>query len=84
MLTYVLFPTPALEFFKKRRRKLEEKVIPLKKREELERVAAVSAAIAFYSTSTGEVKAIIPKRLREGLSPWVLAGRKALTERRTR
>jgi pyruvate carboxylase subunit B len=83
MLTYVLFPTPALEFFKKRKRKLEEKVVPLKKREELERVAAVSAAIAFYSTSIGEVKAVIPKRLREGLSPWVLAGRKALTERRT-
>jgi len=80
MLTYALFPGPALEFFKKRQKKRKEPIAPPKEREELEKVAAISAAIAFYVTSTGEVKAVIPRRAKSGLSPWVLAGRKTLTE----
>ena len=83
MLTYALFPAPALEFFKKRLRKREEKAVPPEERTELEQAAAVSAAIALYVTSLGQVKAVIPKRRRSGLSPWVLAGRRSLMERRS-
>jgi len=83
MLTYALFPAPALEFFKKRLRKREEKAVPPEERTELEQAAAVSAAIALYVTSLGQVKAVIPKRGRSGLSPWVLAGRRSLMERRS-
>jgi len=83
MLTYALFPAPALEFFKKRLRKRKEKAVPPEERTELEQAAAVSAAIALYVTSLGQVKAVIPKRGRSGLSPWVLAGRRSLMERRS-
>ncbi|MEM2105975.1 MAG: oxaloacetate decarboxylase subunit alpha [Candidatus Bathyarchaeia archaeon] len=81
-LTYVLFPQVALEFFKKRKAKKEEAKtgIPPERVSELEEVAAVSAAIATYMTSTSKVKALIPKRIKGVASPWVLAGRRSLTE----
>jgi len=83
-LTYALFPGPALEFFKKRKKKREEKIVPLEERNKLERAAAVSAVIAAYAVDISGVKAVIPKRDKKTLSPWVLAGRKVLTEWRTR
>lgn len=79
ILTYALFPTTAIEFFKKRKAKREEAKtgIPPQRLTELEEVAVVSTAIAAYLTSTSEVKALtLPKAKRE-VSAWVLAGRKA-------
>ena len=79
-LTYALFPQVALEFFKKRREKREEKKtgIPSERIAELEEVAAVSAAIATYMTSVSRVKALTPTRVKGFTSPWVLAGRQSL------
>jgi pyruvate/oxaloacetate carboxyltransferase len=79
-LTYALFPQVASEFFKKRKAKREEAKagIPPERVAELEEIAAVSAAIAVYITSTGKVKALTPTRAKSVVSPWVLAGRQSL------
>ncbi len=78
-ITYALFPQVALEFFKKRKVKHGEAKtgIPPERINELEEVAAISAAIATYLTSSREIKALIPARRKGVLSPWVLAGRQA-------
>jgi len=77
-LTYVLFPQTAIEFFKKRKMKREETessmLSPLEK-QEFEEVAAVSAALAEYLVSRGEVVAVIPARKLGKSSPWNMAGR---------
>lgn len=82
MLTYALFPTTAIEFFRKRKAKREEAKtsIPLERLAELEFVAAVSAAAAAYLTSLSGVKALTLPRARRRVSPWVLAGRQSLAE----
>ncbi|MEM2975661.1 MAG: oxaloacetate decarboxylase subunit alpha [Candidatus Bathyarchaeia archaeon] len=83
VLTYVLFPKTAIDFFKKRAAKKEEKAvaIPIAEREELAEIAALSTAIAAYLTSAKEVKALIPVRRARTVSPWCLAGRQDLTMR---
>jgi oxaloacetate decarboxylase alpha subunit len=75
-LTYVLFPQTAMEFFKKRKIKetLSTPLSPLEK-QELEEVAAVSAALADFLASRGEVTAVIPRRQFGKISPWSMAGR---------
>jgi len=75
-LTYVLFPQTAIEFFKKRKNKetLSIHLSPLE-RQELEEVAAVSAALADFLASRGEVAAVIPRRPIGKISPWSMAGR---------
>jgi len=79
-LTYVLFPQIALEFFKKRMAKQEDKLSQLspEEREELKQVAAVSAALATFISSTGEAIAVIPARKKEAVSLWTLTSRQAL------
>jgi len=79
-LTYALFPTAALDFFKKRARKAEEEKLEAKRRRLVE-VAAVSAAVALHLTSEREVKALIPSRKFKGVSPWVLAERQRIIQR---
>jgi pyruvate/oxaloacetate carboxyltransferase len=81
-ITYALFPKAALEFFKKRKTKREETKtgIPSERIRELEKVAATSVAVATYLRSLRGVKALIPVRARETVSPWVLAGRQSLAE----
>jgi oxaloacetate decarboxylase alpha subunit len=79
-LTYALFPTAALEFFKKRAKKVKERELELK-REELAEIAAISAAITLHLASEREVRAIIPTRRFMGVSPWVLVERQKLTQR---
>ena len=81
-ITYALFPKAALEFFKKRKTKREETKtgIPSERIRELEEVAAASVAVATYLRSLRGVKALIPARSRETVSPWVLAGRQSLAE----
>jgi len=80
-LTYALFPQPAIEFFKKRKQKREEKALSVseEERKELEEAAAVSTAIAAYLQSTKEVMAVIPSRKTKKISPWGMAGRQELT-----
>ena len=80
LLTYILFPKTALEFFKKREVKQEDKLSQFspEEREELKEVAAISAAIATYISSTHEVKAVIPARKAEKVSLWTLTARQAL------
>jgi hypothetical protein len=75
-----LFPKAAIEFFKKRETKQEDKLTQLstEEREELERVAAVSAAIAVFASSTKGVKAVIPVRKTENVSFWTLTSRQGL------
>jgi len=82
MLTYVLFPAIALEFFKKRKAKREEAktAVPKEKLAELERVAAVSAVVAVHLAERGGVKALTLQRFRREVSPWVLVWRKSLAE----
>lgn len=79
-LTYILFPKAAIEFFKKKETKQEDKPHQLsaEEREELEKVAAVSAAIAVFTSSTKEVKAVIPVRKVANVSLWTLSSRQAL------
>jgi len=79
-LTYVLFPKTALEFFKKRALKRQEKVSKLlvPERQELEEVAALSTAIAIYLTRAREAIAVIPARKVEKISVWSMAGRQEL------
>jgi pyruvate/oxaloacetate carboxyltransferase len=81
-ITFALFPNAALEFFKKRKIKREESKagIPPERIRELEKVAAVSVAIVTYLKSLTGVKALIPAKARETVSPWVLAGRQSLAE----
>jgi len=81
-ITFALFPNAALEFFKKRKIKREESKagIPPERIRELEKVAAVSVAVATYLKSLTGVKALIPAKARETVSPWVLAGRQSLAE----
>jgi pyruvate/oxaloacetate carboxyltransferase len=81
-ITYALFPKAAVEFFKKRKTKREETKtgIPPERIKELEEVAAASVAVATYLRSLRGVRALIPARARETVSPWVLAGRQSLAE----
>jgi pyruvate/oxaloacetate carboxyltransferase len=81
-ITYALFPKAAVEFFKKRKTKREETKtgIPPERIRELEEVAAASVAVATYLRSLRGVRALIPARSRETVSPWVLAGRQSLAE----
>ncbi|MEM3579153.1 MAG: oxaloacetate decarboxylase subunit alpha [Candidatus Bathyarchaeia archaeon] len=82
MLTYVLFPATAVEFFKKRKAKREEakaEVAP-EKLAELERVATISAAVAIHMASQSEVKALTLQRAKREMAPWVLAWRQSLAE----
>ena len=81
-ITFALFPNAALEFFKKRKIRREETKagIPPERIRELEEVAAVSVAVATYLRSLTGVKALIPAKARETVSPWVLAGRQSLAE----
>ena len=79
-LTYALFPTAAIEFFKKRAKKEEEKKLE-SRRKKLVEIAAVSAAVALHLASEREVKAVIPSRKFKGASPWVLAGRQRIIQR---
>jgi len=82
MLTYALFPAVALEFFKKRKARREEAKtgVPKEKLAELEKVAAISAAIVVHLAEQGGVKALTLQRFRREVSPWVLAWRKILAE----
>jgi len=80
-LTYALFPQVAAEFFKKREARRKEKAAALTPEEqELEEVAALSAAVAAFLKSTREVKAVIPTRKpgARKITPWVLAARQEL------
>jgi pyruvate carboxylase subunit B len=82
-ITYALFPKVALEFFKKRkseRKDLGSGVSP-ERVSELEEVAAISVAVATYLRSLHRVRALIPTRGKETLSPWVLASRQSLAKR---
>ena len=79
-LTYALFPTAAIEFFKKRAKKEEEKKLE-SRRKKLVEIAAVSAAVALHLASEREVKAVIPSRKFKGASPWVLVGRQRIIQR---
>jgi pyruvate carboxylase subunit B len=83
LLTFILFPKTAVEFFKKREVKQEDKLVHLKPeaREELKEVAAIAAALATYASSTHEVKAVIPARKAGTVSPWTLSERQALLRR---
>jgi len=80
-LTYALFPQPAIEFFKKRKQKREEKALTIseEERQKLEEVAAVSIAIAAYLQTKEEVLAVIPSRKTKKTSPWGMAGRHEIT-----
>jgi len=81
-LTYALFPSTALEFFKKRKAKREETKIatPSERIVELEEVAAVSVAVAAYLASSRGVKALIPARTKGTTPSWVLSARQSLSE----
>lgn len=83
LLTYVLFPKAALEFFRKRALKREEKGrVPLApERQELEEAAAIASAIAAHLTSARDALAIIPVRRPTRSSPWSIAGRQELMRR---
>ncbi|UCE29944.1 MAG: pyruvate/oxaloacetate carboxyltransferase [Candidatus Bathyarchaeota archaeon] len=81
-VTYALFPKTALEFLKKKvKGKATKSGTTPEKIRELEEVAAISVAIATYLGSLRGVRALIPVRAKETLSPWVLAGRQGQAER---
>jgi pyruvate/oxaloacetate carboxyltransferase len=83
-ITYALFPKTAVEFFQRRKTKLEEAetAISPERLSELEEVAALSVAVATYiSSSTGIRTLARPYRPKFAISPWVLAGRQSLAER---
>ena len=84
IITYALFPKTAMEFFRKRAQKLEEKAteIGAAERQELEEVAALSTAIVTSLDAVSRVGAVIPMRRAEGPSAWSLAGRQELTRYR--
>lgn len=79
-LTYILFPKAAIDFFKKRETQQENKLSELtnEEKEQLKKVAAVSAAIAAFLSSTEGTKAVIPKRKTETVSLWTLTSRQAM------
>jgi pyruvate/oxaloacetate carboxyltransferase len=81
-ITYALFPQVAPEFFKRRKAKRESTKtgISPERIAELEKVAALSAAVAAYLASSREVKALIPTRRKGPISSWVLAGRQVSTQ----
>jgi len=84
-LTYVLFPQAGLEFLKKRKTFVKESaasLLPPQLRQELEEVAAVSAAIASYLRGREEITAVIPVRKGARFSAWSLAGRQELMGQR--
>jgi pyruvate/oxaloacetate carboxyltransferase len=84
-ITYALFPQIAVGFFKKRKTKEEQTKpgIPAERVAELEQVAAITAALAFYLTTSNGAKAlsISTNRLKGAVSPWVLSGRQAIAEK---
>jgi pyruvate/oxaloacetate carboxyltransferase len=82
-ITYALFPQTALEFFKRRRAKHEDfsTALPPERLEELEEVAALSATIATLTTRNSRLQALVTRRPKGNVSPWVLAGRQNLTEK---
>jgi oxaloacetate decarboxylase alpha subunit len=80
-LTYALFPKAALEFFNKRKTIQKESaasLLPPQLRQELEEIAALSAAVASYTRSKEEIMAVIPIRRGGKFSAWSLAGRQEL------
>jgi pyruvate carboxylase subunit B len=81
-ITYALFPQIALEFFKKRKSKSEDAKsgIQPERIAELEQIAAISATIATYMTSTSQTKALTIVKQKSRTSNWILAGRQALIE----
>jgi len=80
ILTYVLFPKTAPEFFKKRELKRQEKVgeLLVPERQELEEIAALSTAIATYLTRAREAIVVVPVRKLEKPPVWSMAGRQEL------
>lgn len=80
-ITYVLFPQIAFEFFKMRKtkRKDAKSGIQPERVAELERVAAITVALALCSSSS-DVKALTIARRKNSVSNWVLAGRQNLAE----
>jgi len=82
-ITYALFPQIAVEFFKRRKAQREDAkngIMP-ERVAELEQIAAISAAIATYMTSTSQTRALTIVKPKLGGSNWVLASRQALLER---
>jgi pyruvate carboxylase subunit B len=77
-LTYVLFPSAAIDFFKKRQAKREEAKLQTAERKELEEVAAISVALAALLGEVKVAKAVIPERKAGVISPWVMVARERL------
>ncbi|MDH7564767.1 MAG: pyruvate/oxaloacetate carboxyltransferase [Candidatus Bathyarchaeota archaeon] len=80
-ITYALFPQIALEFFKKRKAKGAKVSVEPVKKAELEEVAALSAAVAFYSASVKGTKAVTFVKPKPVHSMWVLVARQGIAER---
>jgi pyruvate/oxaloacetate carboxyltransferase len=80
LLTYILFPKTALDFFKKREVRQKDKLSQLKpeEREKLNEIAAIAVALTTYVNSTNGVKAVIPARKTGKESLWTLTARQAL------
>lgn len=79
LLTYILFPKTALEFFKRRKTLQEDKLsLTPEEMEELKEAAVISAAIATYISSTHEIKAVIPTRKTGTVTLWTLTAKQAL------
>jgi len=81
-ITYALFPQIALDFFKKRKAKREDAKsgITPERAAELERIAAISAAIVAFMKSTSQTKALMLTRQKNARTNWVLAGRQTSVE----
>jgi pyruvate/oxaloacetate carboxyltransferase len=81
-LTYALFPQAALEFFKKRQTKKETTKLGIlpERLTELEEAAAISVAVAAYTTGSQGIKALILTKRKDAMSPWTLAGRQGIAE----
>jgi oxaloacetate decarboxylase alpha subunit len=82
-ITYALFPQTAFEFFKTRKAKCGEtkSTITPERLAELEEVAALSATIATFTSYNSGLQALVQRRPKGTISPWVLAGRQNVTER---
>lgn len=76
-ITYALFPQTALEFFKRRKAQREDIKTSLtsEKLAELEEVAVLSATLVTFAQGNSSSPALVIRRTRGQLSPWVLAGR---------